>query len=153
MITLKTEVDAAGVISQFRRFHDKEFPLCRRTVVEEIAGDVLSMTIERNPVDTGRSRSAWVASLAQLGETAPAGWQGPHPVAAALSEGAGRASLDITHDAESTTITITTAVPYVAFLEDGTRAMAPFLMVTRSLSQVRSRLADLLAAALHSIKQ
>lgn len=112
----------------------------RRQAVEETFRELLAETIRLNPVETARSRAAWVAALEQLGGLPPAGWQGPQPTGE--SEGRGLGRLDHDDGADVTDIAATNGVRYVPFLEYGTQRMAPFGMVRRALSRARHRLLE-----------
>jgi hypothetical protein len=137
--------DAIG--PALRRFLRTDLPEHRRVVVDETLRDVLADVVQLNPVDTARSRAAWVSSLEQLGGQAPAGWQGPSP----LGEAEGRAAGDLSRqsDADRSSAAATNAVPYAGFLEYGTSAMRPYGMVRRTLWQARERLLDRLGRMFH----
>lgn len=124
-----------------RRLQDlagARLPELRRQAVEAAARQALTETILQNPVETARSRAAWVASLQQLGGAPPTGWQGPRPTGEADGRRQGR--LDRTHDRDVTAVAAGNAVQYVPFLEYGTRRSAPFAMVRRALARARQSL-------------
>jgi len=113
----------------------------RREMVRAAMVEALQQTIQRNPVDTGRSRAAWASSLEELGGTLPAGWEGPHP--SAIDEGLGLGRLDMNESASSSEIQSVSEVSYLSALEYGTSRMAPFAMVRSSLAIIAGRLREL----------
>jgi hypothetical protein len=125
---------------RLRRLRHTRLPAMRREAVEETFRELLSETIRLNPVQTARSRAAWVAALEQVGGTPPAGWQGPQPTGE--SEGRRLGVLRRHHEADVTDLAATNGVRYVPFLEYGTRRMAPFGMVRRALSRARRLLLE-----------
>ena len=132
---------------KLRRLLRKQLPNRRRTAVEQTARDALTDTIRLNPVDTARSRAAWVAALEQLGGTPPAGWQGEAPVGEVTAGGEGHA--ESRQDRDTSLVTATNSVPYIPFLEYGTSRMSPFAMVRRSLLRARLRLLQRLRRLIH----
>jgi hypothetical protein len=119
----------------------RELSEARRRMVEDAMRAALSETIQRNPVETGRSRAAWGAALRQLGSEVPADWGGASPNGAAIAEGAARCSLERNDHESTTTVSASNGVRYVGFLEYGTRKMAPFAMVRRALLGVQQQVA------------
>lgn len=136
-ITLSVDVDAGRVVERLDRLRTTRLPEWRRQLAESISREVLRRTIAHNPVDTGRSRSAWVAGLARLGGAAPPGWKGPHPDQTAVSEGTERVSVSQSESATHSEVRVSNGVDYVNFLEFGARQTAPFEMVGRSLAEAR----------------
>lgn len=123
-----------------QRFTRDRLPDLRRDLVEATLRDTLTETVRLNPVDTARSRAAWVASLEQLGGRPPAGWQGPHPTAEAAGRAAG--SLVREHSLDHSSAAAANAITYVPFLEYGTARHTPFAMVRTALARARQRLLD-----------
>ena len=115
----------------------RELSEARRRMVDDAMRAALSETIERNPVETGRSRAAWAGALRQLGGEAPADWGGAAPDGAAIAEGAARGALERNDHESMTTVSASNGVRYIGFLEYGTRKMAPFAMVRRALLSVQ----------------
>ncbi len=107
------------------RFMEDELPAARQELVNEIAADVLSQTAEANPVATGRSRNAWLSAAQQLS-------------GGGNKEGEG--SLTSSHENQTTLITATNHVPYVAYLEYGTSKAAPVSMLRQALTSVIGRI-------------
>lgn len=140
-VTVEDEVSA-----NLERFVQSRLPEARLEMVEEAARLALTETIRANPVDTARSRAAWVASLEQLGGVPPADWRGPHPTAD--DEGRGQAMLTQQHERDVTEIVAGNLVEYVPFLEYGTSRMRPFGMVRRALGRLRPLVAALFRRAL-----
>jgi hypothetical protein len=131
---------------ELKRLAHARLPGIRRDVVEHTARHALYETIAGNPVDTARSRAAWVASLERLGGTPPADWRGPHPTAE--QEGRAQGDLSLRHDRDVTEISAGNAVEYVPFLEYGTSRISPFSMVRRALAKARHHLVDQLQRAM-----
>lgn len=122
----------------------RTLPGRRQALAQQLAQSVLQQTILANPVDTARSRAAWVNLLEQLGGTPTQNWQGPHPNPTAIREGANAATLTRTQTDNTSTLTISNAVPYIAWLEYGTRQTPPASMLRRSLANVLHTLQTLL---------
>ena len=143
--SVEIELDVASARDRLSRAHDR-IPQWRRALVERVAREALARTIPANPVDTARSRSAWVAALEQLGGAPPPGWQGAQPDAAAIAEGRDLGSVARSESSDVTDIQITSGVDYVTYLEYGTRRMSPFAMAHRGLYEVRALLPALAPA-------
>ena len=140
MFSVQVDVDDEALRQRLDLLREKEVPAARRDLSRRLMREVLRQTILRNPVDTARSRAAWVASLEQLGGTAPPGWRGPEPSASAIDEGRGLQELTESQTHGETEIEARSGVSYVPYLEYGTRKMAPFAMVRRSLAEMAGRL-------------
>ena len=136
MIRLRIEVDER-VSQRFEELSRDDLDDARREMVEDAMRQTLGDIIRLNPVDTARSRAAWAASLAQLGTSPPEGWQGPHPDAGAIAEGAGLGVLEMVDGESQSTATAANAVHYVPYLEYGTSRMAPFAMVRLALLRMQ----------------
>ena len=147
MLRLEVTMDDE-LTPRLERLVRQRLAAARNAVVQQAAERVLADTIFANPVDTARSRAAWVAALEQLGGTPPAQWRGESPTAEAEGRALGTGTRQ--EDRDTTEIRATNDVEYVPFLEYGTRQMAPVGMVRRSLSGVRSLLTQLLRRALRS---
>ena len=113
----------------------------RQRLVNAILADVLTEVIELNPVDSARSRAAWVTSLDQLGFPVPPGWQGDNPTA--ISEGRGLGELVQVDSSDITERTAVNSVDYVRYLEYGNSRQAPHAMVQRALHHGRQRVSQL----------
>lgn len=122
-------------VRKFLRDQRSDLPKQRNELTRQTARDTLTQVIERNPVDTGRSRSAWVAALEDLDGTPPKNWQGPNPHADAIRQGAKEGDVQESQSRHQTQIVITNSVPYVAHLEYGTRRMRAFRMVRQALAR------------------
>lgn len=114
----------------------RTLPARRQSLAQQLAQSVLHQTILANPVDTARSRAAWVVPLEQLGGTPPQNWQGPHPNPTAIREGANAGTLTRTQTDNTTTLIISNAVSYIAYIEYGTRHTPPRSMLRRSLNNI-----------------
>ncbi|MFG0333631.1 MAG: hypothetical protein ACF8TS_09745 [Maioricimonas sp. JB049] len=133
---LRITIDAAG-IDALRTLADERLPEARRELVESAARLTLFNTIRGNPVDTARSRASWVLSLERLGGMPPAGWRGPRPVPFAIDEGRARALLQQNEDVHQTSISATSRVFYVPWLEYGTGHRPAWAMLQRALVVTR----------------
>ena len=142
-LNLHVEVDSAAAVDRLDQYRTDDVPECRRRLARGVMREVLRRTISRNPVDTGRSRSAWTAALQQLGGTPPAGRMGRS--AEAISEGAGLGTVSQDETTSQSSVSATNGVSYVPLLEFGTRLQATHQMVERSLAEVRSQLRNLVA--------
>lgn len=118
----------------------RELTDARKRLIEQTMQQALTETLRGNPVDTGRSRSAWARALRLAGGEIPADWRGPHPNLGAIAEGAALGSTTKADDASTTTLSARNSVRYVGFLEYGTRRMAPFAMARRALAVVQRQL-------------
>ncbi|SFH68502.1 hypothetical protein [Planctomicrobium piriforme] len=137
-IDIQIEGDAADRI---RELSEGPLQSARRIMVQEAMVQCLQATIAGNPVDTARSRAAWVQPLEQLGGSPPSGWEGPHPTA--VEEGRRLGQLIQQESDQASTVSASNGVRYIGYLEYGTSRMAAVAMVRRSLLQVRSALAGL----------
>ncbi len=135
-IRLRFEVDDTATPSLARSA--ERLPVARRELVERLMREGLTRIVERNPVETGRSRTAWVQSLERLGGQAPPGWTGPLPSGVQRGRTEGRLVRSDTED--RTLIEAMNAVPYIAFLEYGTVRMSAFAMVRKTLAELLQRL-------------
>lgn len=133
---LRIEVDNQ-VRQALQKLMNESLPEARRQMVEEAARETLQAIIEKNPVDTGRSRAAWANALGHLDGQPPAGWEGGNRSGTATGRNEGSSSRDDTADA--TTISAHNEVPYIHYLEYGTSRMAPFAMVRNALLRISRR--------------
>ena len=136
---MRVEIDDQ-VSARLEQAAGRELTDARRRLIEQALQQALSDTLQWNPVDTGRSRAAWAAALAQAGGEAPADWRGPHPQGAAIAEGAACGSTARADGESTTALSAQNSVAYVSFLEYGTRRMAPFAMVRRALLAAQQQL-------------
>jgi hypothetical protein len=113
----------------------------RQELMRESMIESLQEIIMGNPVDTARSRAAWVSSLEGLGGSPPSGWEGAHPTA--IAEGRGRGKFSLQDSQGQTRVTADNSVDYVALLEYGTSRSAPYAMVRRALTHVAGRVSSL----------
>lgn len=107
----------------------------RPAITREIAGLVLGRVMERNPVDTGRSRAAWGAAGSQVGLSTGTGSQEP-------GDGIGR----VEEHEQQTRLEFENRVNYVPFLEYGTSRMAARAMVRGALASSRDEMRSQLSA-------
>lgn len=132
---IEFQIEGRGV-SLLRELARSRVPEARRRMVVQGMQATLERTMALNPVDTGRSRAAWQAALAQLqGGNTSGGGGGP------VAEGAALGWAAQEHGERTSEVSATNGVSYVPFLEYGTSRMAPFQMVRRSLAVVRGMIA------------
>jgi hypothetical protein len=131
---IKVQVDDR-VSGRLRELIDQDLPESRRDLVQDAMREALSQVAKLNPVETGRSRAAWVVALEQFGG-GPVAAQG---VAAAIAEGARLGSVERGEQESITEAAATNAVRYVKYLEYGTSKMGAFAMVRRALASVQQQ--------------
>ncbi|WP_437194551.1 hypothetical protein [Planctomicrobium sp. SH527] len=138
MMQLNIQVtgDAA---ERIRELASEQLATSRDKMVQDASIASLQAIITATPVDTARTRSAWVQALEQLGGTPPAGWEGPHPTEAEAGRRQGQ--LSRTSGDSQSSVVATNSVSYVNYLEYGTSRRAPFAMVRRGLQNVKSLVA------------
>jgi hypothetical protein len=136
-IEFRLEGDA---VERIRDLAGEPVDLARQTLSEQALRAALTQIVASNPVETGRSRGAWVESLEQLGGTPAAGWEGSQPTA--VEEGRRQGQLLSQQLSGRTVLSAVNGVSYVRYLEYGTSRMAPFAMVRRSLRSLVPRLGD-----------
>lgn len=131
---MKIEFEIEDAVTEaVRRLLEVEVPRARQRFVDKVAAEVLSQTADGNPVRTGRSRAAWEVAASQFSLS----------IAGAASRSVNTSAdsqVEVAHDAETTLVTVTNSVPYIAHLEYGTANMSPFAMLRRSLAAVRGRI-------------
>ena len=94
----------------------------------------LKKTVEFNPVDTGRSRAAWVESLEQLGGEPHEGWQGATGLG--VAEGRSLSFLNQHQDQDRSSFIAVNAVFYTLFLEYGTEGRPAYRMARRAIEDL-----------------
>ncbi|WP_437186941.1 hypothetical protein SH668x_000312 [Planctomicrobium sp. SH668] len=139
---MRIEIDVTGdAPERIRELAQQSASEARERLIEDAMALTLTSVIMRNPVDTARSRAAWVQSLEELGRVPPAGWEGPHPIA--VSEGRRLGTLKKMDSTDVTQINATNSVDYVRFLEYGSSRTAPFAMVRAALQRITHSLSHL----------
>jgi hypothetical protein len=133
---ISIEVESEALQNEIQDYIRHEVPEHRQIYIRNKANLALTLIIQRNPVDTARSRASWVESLEELGGQAPGGWEGPHALFNAISEGRSAGSMQLDHDLETTGITVSSGVSYIGYLEYGTSHMQPFAMVRTALMSI-----------------
>ncbi len=139
---LKLEIRVDGDATE--RVRDlAESPLSRacHDLVRQIAQRSLQSIITENPVESGRSRAAWVQALEHLGGTAPPGWEGSH--GNGVVDGRKHGTGTLVDGNSFSEATISNSVNYVRYLEYGTSRISPFAMVRRSLQRQRQAITEL----------
>ena len=96
-----------------------------------IALEFTSRVIQRNPVDTGRSRAAWTPLMDRLG--VPSGVRG-----SGVAQGKREGSVAFDLSGPRQAITITNAVPYIVPLEFGSSKQAQAGMVRITMRELRA---------------
>jgi hypothetical protein len=141
-MAMRMEVRVSGDAAEdLRQLAGSRLDSARQELVREAMIQTLQEIILGNPVDTARSRAAWVTSLEALGGSPPSGWEGPHPTA--IAEGRGQGKLSLQETRGESRATADNSVDYVPLLEYGTSRMAPYAMVRRSLVRVAGGIASL----------
>ncbi len=129
-------IEITDTVSQkLRDLNESTILQARQEMVQQIAQDVLANTAQRNPVDTGRSRSAWEAAAEQVSGTSTGV---THSSGMGGSSGEGTATS--ASDRTTSLVSATNNVPYITHLEYGTSRMAPFSMLRESLAGVLGRI-------------
>lgn len=137
---MQIRIEMDELVAEIKQYRLKKMPDSRKTLIENSSREALKQVIQLNPVETGRSRSAWVASLQELGGTPPPGWQGESYEPDAIEEGRASAELSRMENRHQSEIKAVSRVNYVAFLEYGTWKMTAFAMARKSLLYVKSLL-------------
>ena len=106
-----------------------QMPEIADEIVRKAAFDVVAEVAERVPVDTGRLRAGWRASLE------------------VLSSGGESDTVSVESDGEVVFLTVTNPVEYAPFIEYGTDKTAPGLQLATSLASVRENLIQEVAEA------
>jgi hypothetical protein len=124
-LTLRIEwrnLPTEGLLKVFRQ---EELPQLRRRLARAAASQLLARIAELTPVDTGRAQESWRTAQNQL-----------EP---ALTPPASSNDVQVTEGTlgSLTLITIVNRVPYMLWLEQGTRTMSPFAMIQRALLEKR----------------
>lgn len=99
-----------------------------------IALEFTTRVIQRNPVDTGRSRAAWTPLMDRLGVPSTALVGAGSGVAKGRREG----SVAFDFNGPRQSITITNAVPYIVPLEFGSSDQAQAGMVRITMRELRA---------------
>lgn len=142
---LKLEVETETAEEWLQDWRDR-VDRRRFALGRSIAELALQRIVEGNPVDTGRSRAAWVAGGQQASLNVSGAGQGgdPQATSAGMSAGTGR----MEEEEGRSWYEIVNTVDYVPFLEYGTQRMPAAAMVRASLwrtaSDARAALSDLM---------
>lgn len=134
-VSISFSVEQESLQNELSSVQGQKIPDWRQACMRQLAKRILKQIIFRNPVDTARSRAAWVQALEDLGSNAPVGWQGDTVEQAAVAEGREQGSAAVSETDETTEITATNGVDYVPLLEYGTSQSAAFQMVQQSLRE------------------
>lgn len=140
-LRLQITTNLQSLLQRLQR-QQQSLPQRREQLLASVAQSILAETIQQNPVDTGRSRAAWVAPLEQLGGTPPQGWPGPHPNEKALQEGQQAGSLERQQTESTTDLQVTNAIDYIAYLEYGTEKTAPQSMLRKAINKALQTLGN-----------
>lgn len=142
MMHVRFELDDR-VSARLREMSSRELPEARREMVDRTLREALTETVRLNPVETGRSRAAWIAALVQAGGDAASDVRGTGTEAAAVAEGTALGSAERFEEESVSSAGGTSRVRYVKYLEYGTSRMAAFAMVRRALVSVQQRVGRL----------
>lgn len=129
---LKLLVDRHIVVA-LQQLRTARIPAARRKLIQQLLQSSLQKIRDNTPVQTGRAQAAWEAAHRQLlseSTTSNAG---------STTEG----TATQTNDQQTTTAEATNAVPYIVFLEYGTRRQRPVAMVRRALHEIRPQISQL----------
>lgn len=96
----------------------QRLPEIADVVIRKSAADIVAETAKQWPVDTGRSRAAWIAAVSDA---------------------------ETTQSRSTVSITVTNPVNYAPFIEYGTINVAPGGHLQRAIRIVRSDAAEMLA--------
>ncbi|MAT14600.1 MAG: hypothetical protein CMJ46_04945 [Planctomyces sp.] len=128
---MKIEIDAEQLQKAIARYRAERLPGERYSLTERVAREVVTETIDLSPVETGKSRAGWLASLSRLsGVFASTGGD----------EGEPSGELQRSKAKDRSEIRVTNEVEYINYLEYGTRNVPAFGMVRRALMRVTDRL-------------
>lgn len=119
--------------------------------LRKIAFDAVRLIMEKNPVDTGRSRAGWLVGLNTIAGSLGGGRAGRGPRGPAESEGFSKGSCQINLRGTNKNITITNSVAYVERLEYGYSDKAPYGMVRITLQFMQRKLVATLAQELEAL--
>ncbi len=115
----------------------KRTGVAQKTFIRKIGIDLLRKIIEKNPVDTGRSRAAWAPLFEAEGLPIPEA----DPVATLLEgHGAVEGRIEEGETKGGYYLTIVNNVPYVLYLEYGSSDQAPEGMVRVSMQELLEEL-------------
>jgi hypothetical protein len=105
------------------------------TAIRHISLDLLKRIIEKNPVDTGRSRAAWYPYLESRGAVFSEAGRDAHVIKEGRSRGGFKERFDILQPY----VEIRNGVRYIKFLEYGSSGRSPYGMVRVSMAELRGR--------------
>ncbi|HTN01235.1 MAG TPA: hypothetical protein VL132_05125 [Planctomycetaceae bacterium] len=139
-ILWQLEVDDAGLRQRLNQWSGRA-AAAPGNAVQQAGVALLQNIIAANPVDSGRSRSAWVAALEDLGGSPPDGWEGNHPDPAAIADGASLGSAEFSDNGTHAEVSFFNGVDYIDLLEYGDIGRRPRAMVRRNLPAALAELA------------
>lgn len=123
---------------KLRKLAEHDLPQKRHEFIRRCMIQVLKKTVENNPVNTGRSRAAWVESLEQLGGKPHEGWQGATGLG--VPEGRFLSFLDQHDGQDESSFLAVNAVFYTVFLEYGTEGRPTYQMAGRAIANLVNEL-------------
>ena len=115
------------VSARLRELRQHKLPQARRELIVSLAREALQRTSDFTPVSTGRTRDSWLQAAQQLD---PSGRD------AASTNTASEGTATLQAEQHTSTVLAASSVPYVPFLEYGTRHLRPFAMVRRALQSL-----------------
>ncbi|QDT33633.1 HK97 gp10 family phage protein [Thalassoglobus polymorphus] len=132
-------IEISDTVSQkLRDLNESTILQARQEMVQQIATDVLANTAQRNPVETGRSRSGWATAAEQV-----SGRSTEVADSSGVGSSSGEGTATFTSDRTTSLVNATNNVPYITYLEYGTSRMAPFSMLRESLAGVLGRIGSM----------
>jgi Zn ribbon nucleic-acid-binding protein len=122
------------------RFADEEVPAKVRQVQQKIGLQALRGVVNKTPVDTGRARGNWQASIGQpasgtINDEDPSG-QAPLP-SSASTDTFFREQPTITNAQPFSVIWLSNNLPYIERLENGYSQQAPNGMVSTTVTEIQ----------------
>lgn len=112
------------VSARLRELRQDKLPQARRQMINSLAREALQRTSELTPIRTGRTRNSWLQAAQQLD---------PSSLGASSSNTSSEGNATQHEELHSSTVVARSSVPYVPFLEYGTRHLRPVAMVRRAL--------------------
>jgi hypothetical protein len=125
---------AENFVSSFQadlRKFAKKINVAPKVVMQRIAADLHG----RTPVDTGRARASW-----DIKQGSPSDYLPPEETAA----GAKDVTSELATITGKQTVYVTTAIPYMKYLEQGSSKQAPAGMVRLSLAEIEVEIEDII---------
>jgi hypothetical protein len=121
--------------------------------LRKIAFDAVRLIMEKNPVDTGRSRAGWLVGLNTIAASLGGSRTARAPRGDAESQGYAKGSVAMNLRGTTKSIAITNSVAYIQPLEYGYSDKAPYGMVRITLQFMQRKLVAEISAELTALWQ